>query len=559
MKSTDALLRIENLSVAYRTESGGRKEHTAGIKNICFSLHAGEVCGIIGESGSGKTTLLSAIMGLLRERAVVRGKILYKQREIANAPEKVLRTIRFKEIGLVFQNHAEYLNPTLSIEVQLSEILKKEIFDTVHRAKRLDELLTAVGLHPAVKKKYPTELSGGMRQRVFIDMALCLQPPLLLIDEPTTALDPESKKHILMLLKTIQRTYHTAMLLVSHDVAVIEALSDTMMVLLDGHLIEKGKTDSILDEPKHPYTFGLLQSSTYLNPWKDLWGIREGESGTYSCPFYTRCTQRSVECVHYTPHIPATCTEGAACVKGGICEILSVKNITKLFHGSAAPVKAVDNCSLRVRHGETVALFGKSGSGKTTLLRIIAGLLKKDAGDIFFLQKKIEKNNLLSLPHALQIVEQDSFSAMNPALSVEQTVAEPYMIIHGNKYAACREIVATYLKKTGLPPDEATLKKKTIFLSGGQRQKTAIARALIVQPKLLLADEITAMLDDSAQVNIMRLLKQLQYEFGFSLLLVTHNSDLVKKTADYVYCIDAGKIIREGSVRKIFGATALDT
>ena len=547
----EELLRIEALTVTYGSVYSKNKHTETGIRNINFSLKKGEVCGIIGESGGGKSTLLSAVMGLLHGKADIKGKIIFNGKEIQNAKKAELKEIRFKEIGLVFQNQSEYLNPSLTVGEQIAEILRKKISDKTLVQNELDQTLRTVGLQPDIKEKYPHEISGGMRQRIFIAMAICLNPPLLLIDEPTTALDPDSKAQILSLLKTINEKHRTAMLIVSHDLEVIEKLTQNMMVFLKGNLIEKGKTEHILEEAKHPYTFALLQSGSYLNPWKDLWGIKEVQENN-PCPFYNRCTQKSEECLTYIPYLPADQTEGCACFKNGIETILSVQNMAKTFYAGKEKTEAVRNCSLRVRHGEVVALLGKSGSGKTTLLHLIAGLIQKDFGSIYFSEKKIEKNDLLARKHALQIIEQDSFSSTNSALTVQEIIAEPSVILYGKTVREYKAAVIEYAKLVGLDAEEKMLTKKAGELSGGQRQRTAIARALSMQPKLLLADEITSMLDDSSKANIMRLLKRLQYEIGFSMLMVTHDTALVKKTADYVYCMEDGKIVKEGSVRKIF-------
>ena len=467
------ILRVENLTITYYSHSGSSQ---IGVKNINFSLNEGEIYGIVGESGSGKSTILLAIMGLLYEKAKIEGKIYFRGKEIQNLNKKEMKEVCFKEIGLIFQNQMESLNPSLTIEKQILEILRKKFSDKNELQKKLDEVLEMVGLELKNKKKYPHELSGGMRQRVFIAMGICLNPPLLLIDEPTTALEEESKKNILNLLKDIKRKYNTTMLIISHDFEVIEYLTEKVLILLRGNLIEKGRTEKILEEPKHPYTFALLQSSTFLNPWKDLWVIREEEDEK----------------------------------------------------------------------------LGKSGSGKTTLLRIIAGLLSKDAGEIYFFHEKIEKNNLIAREKCLQIIEQDPFSSMNPSLTVEEIIAEPTVILYKKNLALCKEIVVENLKKVGLETNYNFLKKQANELSGGQRQKVAIARALSMEPKLLLADEISSMLDESGKLNIMRLLKQLQHNMGFSVLLVTHDITLAKKVADYIYYMNSGCIIEKGSVRKIF-------
>ena len=268
----EEILRVENLTVTYCSSTGDTDRAEAGIRNVGFSLKRGELCGIIGESGGGKSTLLSAIMGLLQEKsgggvfnagtAEVTGKIVYNGLEIQNAGKTEWKNIRFKEIGLVFQNQDERLNPALTVGEQITEVLRKEITDTKLSEQKLTAVLRSVGLEPSVKKRYPHELSGGMRQRVFI----------------ATALDPASKQQILQLLRNIHSEYGTTMLIVSHDLEVIETLTDNLMVLLHGYVIEKGKTQNILEEAKHPYTFALLQSSTYLNPWKDLWGIKKAAS-----------------------------------------------------------------------------------------------------------------------------------------------------------------------------------------------------------------------------------------------------------------------------------------
>ena len=452
----EEILRVENLTVTYRSSACDTGRAEAGIRNVGFSLKRGELCGIIGESGGGKSTLLSAIMGLLQEKsgggafnagtAEVTGKIVYNGREIQNAGKTEWKNIRFKEIGLVFQNQDERLNPALTVGEQITEVLRKEITDTKLSEQKLAAVLRSVGLEPSVKNRYPHELSGGMRQRVFIAMAICLHPPLLLIDEPTTALDPASKQQILQLLRNIHSEYGMTILIVSHDLEVIERLTDNLMVLLHGYVIEKGKTQNILEEAKHPYTSALLQSSTYLNPWKDLWGIKEAEERR-SCPFYERCTQKSSECLSYTPYLPPECSEGCACAKNGIQTILRVRNLSKTFDTGKEKTEAVKDCSLRVRHGEIVALLGKSGSGKTTVLHIIAGLLNKDTGSIVFENTEIEKNDLLAREHALQIVEQDAFSSMNTALTVREIIAEPSVIRYHKSAAAFTETVMKYAFK----------------------------------------------------------------------------------------------------------------
>jgi len=547
----EEILRLEELSVKYYTASTRRQR---GIQKINLSLQKGEMYGIIGESGSGKSTLLLAILGLLDKKAEIQGKIFYQGREIQSLSEEEKKKLRFQEIALVFQNQLERLNPSLTVEEQILEIIRKKFKKKEEQEKRLLELFQMVHLDVSFRKKYPHQLSGGMRQRIFIAMGLALNPALLLVDEPTTALDLELKKQILDLFQEICKKYGTTILVVSHDLEVIEKLSHRMFVFLRGYLLEKGKTQDILEEARHPYTAALLQSSTYLNPWKDLWGISE-EEGEYSCPFYQRCTQKVKECLSYVPSVKTEEENAVACFKDGIETLLLGKNISKSFQEEKKKIEAVKQCSLRVRHREIVVLLGKSGSGKTTLLGVLSGLLEKDEGEIYYLREKIEKNNLLSREKCIQIVEQDPFSSTNPFLTVEEVIAEPHRILYKKKLPFFREIVIEYLKKVGLESGEEFLQKKMNELSGGQRQKVAIARAISMRPKLLLADEISSMLDDSSKMNMMRLLKQLQYELGFSMLFITHDIGLAKKIADYIYCMEKGNIVKKGSVRKIFCPT----
>lgn len=547
----EEILRVENLSVRYYAASGKRQ---TGIQNINFSLQEGEIYGIIGESGSGKSTLLLAILGLLEDKAEIKGKIFYRGKEIQNLSEKEKKKIRFEEIAVVFQNQLDRLNPSLTVEEQILEIIRKKFQKKEEKEKRLLELFQMLHLDVSLRKKYPHQLSGGMRQRVFIAMGLALKPKILLIDEPTTALDPELKQQILELFQKIYKEYGMTMLIVSHDLEVIEKLSQKMLVFLRGSLLERGNTTNILEEARHPYTAALLQSSPYLNEWKDLWGIVEEEE-RHSCPFYERCTQKVKECLQYIPNLKVEEEEGVACLKKGLETVLTAKNMSKNFQEGKKKIEAVKDCSLRIRHREIVVLLGKSGSGKTTLLGLLSGLLPKEEGELCYLGEVIEKNDLLSREHCIQIVEQDPFSSTNPFLSVEEVIAEPHRILYKKNLAFFRETVIKYLKKVGLESEEEFLKKKMNELSGGQRQKVAIARAISMQPKLLLADEITSMLDDSGKVNIMRLLKQLQYDIGFSMLFVTHDVILAKKIADYVYYMEKGEIVRKGSVRKVFCQT----
>lgn len=543
-------IRIRNLFVSYKGVSGVNV-----LQDISLDIKKGETIGLIGESGSGKSTLALSIMGLLENEADVKGSITYKEKELLGISGKEMASLRWKHIAIVFQNHLDILNPTLTIGQQIDEVIDRHSKIKITKTSlRTNEFLALAGLTPSLRNAYPHQLSGGMRQRALIAMAISCDPEILLVDEPTMSLDPLSKKEIVNLLLELQRKLGFGMLVISHEMNIVRQMTNQLNVLYEGHLLEKGITEEVIHEPKHPYTKGLLYASADINPYRDLWGIHHGKhyENSCGCPFYGRCHQSSELCLHNKPKLKEVGGgRFVACLKGGLITRIKAKNISKTYKLDKKKIHACQNCNLFIRSGEVAALIGESGSGKTTLAKILAGIEKPDCGEVIYGDRNITGEKTMSVYQGIQMVFQDPFSSMNEYLSIEEIVREPLDILKIHDMNTRRDMVKRILKEVQLPYDEGFLARKGHSLSGGQRQRVAVARALTMEPKLLIADEISAMLDPSNSANLMRLLKGLQNSFGFSMLFITHDLGLARKIADYVYVMKDGKIIEKGPMANV--------
>ena len=548
----NVIVKLENVSVHYNQQ----KEKYPAVNAVNLKLIQGDSLGIIGESGSGKTSLAMALMGLLNKPTQVEGKIFYKDMDLNSLKEKEKNRFRWNKIAIVFQNSLEVLNPVLTIYEQILECIFRHTHLTTEEAnKKVLQLLTLVGLSPTWRGYYPHQLSGGMRQRVLIAMALSCDPEVLIVDEPTTALDALSKKEIIALLLTLQTQKKFSMIVISHEMHTIASLTSKMAVMYAGNIVEMGFTKEILKHPMHTYTRGLIYASPEMNPYRDLWGI-PGEAGQIyerHCPFYARCSQKVDICKTNIPKLSYVAIERkVACNRGGITTLLNAKDICKQYIFKGQKIIACNDCKIHVRTGEVVALIGESGSGKTTLASVLSGCLASDRGEVIFEGEKVQGNSATSRKHGVQIVFQDPFSAVNEHLTIEQAIREPLDIIKLETKEQRHISVLQALKDLQLPISDGFLQRKCYMLSGGQRQRVALARSLVMAPKLLIADEISAMLDPSTQANILRLLKGLQNERGFAMLYITHDLALVKKIADRVYVMHEGNIIENGTAMEVF-------
>ncbi|WP_296712079.1 ABC transporter ATP-binding protein [Rhodoblastus sp.] len=509
------LLEIENLSVGF----GPTGRESRAVENASLRLERGKTLGLVGESGSGKSVTALAIVRLLAPGAkILGGSIRFQGRELIGADEAVLREIRGARIGMVFQEPMTSLNPLHRIEKQIGEILEIHgMFSRDKRRARTLELLREVGLQNAEQRldAFPHELSGGQRQRVMIAMALANRPDLLIADEPTTALDVTVQAQILILLRDLQARYGMAILFITHDLGIVRRMADDVAVMKQGAIVETGATAELFRAPRHEYTKMLLAAEP-----KGAAPPADPEA----------------------PEVLAT---------QGLRVWFPIKK--GFFRRASAYVKAVDGVSLALRKGQTLALVGESGSGKTTLGLALLRLIRSE-GPIVYLGQNIEgfsARQMRPLRKALQVVFQDPYGSLSPRMSVGEIVEEGLLIQNkGLTPAERRTVVARALTDTGIDP--STMDRYPHEFSGGQRQRIAIARALALDPEIIVLDEPTSALDRSVQAQIVDLLRDLQVRRNLSYLFISHDLKLVKALASQIAVMRDGKIVEQGSAAEIF-------
>jgi len=508
------ILAVEHLSVTFNRRN-------KVVDDISFEICPGETFALVGESGSGKSITALSVLRLLPNNAHLQaGEISLQGDNLLHRSEFELCKIRGRRIGLIFQDPMSSLNPVMTISSQIEEVVKLH-FGLPEQAlkQRVLELLQQVEIPEPAKrmKDYPHQLSGGQRQRVMIAIALAGKPDLLIADEPTTSLDVTIQAQILALLKTIQQQTGMALWLISHDLALVSTLADRVAVMQQGKIVETGSTAQFFSHPKHPYTQKLLAA----------------------LPSMQSCLTHSIE--QKPPLLQ---------VRDFSCHYPIRKGI---FKRVVDYVKAVDGVSFDIQQGKTLALVGESGCGKTTLGKSLLNLIPASGGQV-----KINGIELSSLSGEdlrqqrahIQIVFQDPFSSMNPRMLVGDIIAEGMSALHPDLGVdECKARVAELLQQVGLPEDSA-LRYPHEF-SGGQRQRICIARALAVNPKLIVCDEPTSALDVSVQAQIIQLLKTLQQEKGVSYLFITHDLAVVAEVADEVAVMYQGKIIEQGPVAQV--------
>jgi len=515
------LLSIEHLSVAFN-------HRQKVVDDISFAIYPGETFALVGESGSGKSITALSVLRLLPNNARLdAGLISLQDNNLLERSEIELCKIRGRRIGFIFQDPMSSLNPVMTIGSQIMEVLDIHFSLSGDAAQqRVLKLLQQVEIPDPQQriKDFPHQLSGGQRQRVMIAIALAGKPDLLIADEPTTSLDVTIQAQILALLKTIQRQTGMALWLISHDLALVSTIADRVAVMQQGKIVETGLTGDFFNHPEHPYTRKLLNALPSMQ----------------SC--LTHSTQDKpplLQVLDFSCHYP---------IRKGI------------FKRVVDYVRAVDRVSFEIQQGKTLALVGESGCGKTTLGKSLLNLIPNSGGRVII--DGIELNGLsgeaLRRQRAnMQIVFQDPFSAMNPRMLVGDIIAEGIQALHPEISAPERKLrVRRLLQQVGLPEDSA-LRYPHEF-SGGQRQRICIARALAVDPKLIVCDEPTSALDVSVQAQIIDTLKALQHEKGVSYLFITHNIAVVAEIADDVAVMYQGRIIEQGSVKQVLQAPQQD-
>ena len=528
-----SLLIVNGLS----TEIRGRGESNLVVRDISFQVERGETLALVGESGSGKSMTALSIARLLPPAArVSAGEIKLSGRDLMQISEREMRDVRGSKIAMIFQEPMNSLNPVLTIGDQIAECVRRHQSVTRSAARQQSiELLAAVGL-PAPQRnidEYPHQLSGGMRQRVMIAIALAAQPDLLIADEPTTALDVTIQAQVLDLLKDLQSQFNMGLLFITHDLAVVKQTVDRIAVMHQGELVEHGTNEAFFASPKHAYSRALLAA----------------------IPTAQKRLQRDLE--QDAKRVSAVAQPEAEDAAG---PILSVRNLQVhfpirggVFRRAVDYVRAVDDVSFDLHAGKTLALVGESGCGKTTVGKAILQLLKSNQGSVQFQQRDLQtlgNEDLRKIRQDLQIVFQDPYSSLNPRMLVGDILEEGMTALAVLKRTQDRKRkIKLLLDQVGLPAD-SVLRYPHEF-SGGQRQRISIARALAVEPKLIVCDEPTSALDVSVQAQVLNLLIDLQEELGMSYLFITHDMAVVSYLADEVAVMHQGQIVEQGPTEQI--------
>lgn len=597
------LLEVKHLSVSFDTPEG----EVEAVRDVSFFVKKEETLAIVGESGCGKSVLCRSIMKLLPRTARIKsGSILANGREIIKCTEKEMQTIRGSFFSMVFQDPMTSLNPAMTVGAQIAEavLIHRPELSREEVRRRVWELMELVGIdHPKERAaQYPWNFSGGMRQRAVLAIALASEPAVLLADEPTTALDVTIQAQILALFRKIQEKLGTAIVLVSHDLGVVAAAADRVAVMYAGKICETGLVREIFEDPKHPYTKGLLRSLPALSRGKKELYCLPGMPPKLNHPpagDAFACRNPYALAVDYEKqppmfqvtdtHYAATwlLDERAAEVRAKIEEemskgeapdgtreeikyhpgfdrkasgkevLMEVQHLSQLFSMTGKKVfRAVDDVSFELRKGEILGLVGESGSGKSTTARCIMNISSSPGGHIFYkgidvLDKKQFRKNRKALQAERQMIFQDSASSLNQRMRVEDIILEPLKLSHRKpKQGSYREEAEFQLKYVGL--DSSFLDRYPSELSGGQRQRVAIARALIMDPELVVADEPIASLDVSIQAQIVNLFRHLQREHGFSFLFIAHDLSMVEFLCDRVGVMYHGQLVELAPCRELY-------
>ncbi len=514
------------------------------LRGLNLDVADGECLAIIGESGAGKTTLGLSIMGLLNGNTS--GVISVNGTDILSLSEKELRDVRWNKIAMSFQSSQKRLNPSHRIVDQVAEpLISHKIYSKTNAKDKAAHLLEQVGFSAEKLACFPHEISGGEQQRVLIAMALINEPELLILDEPVSSLDAESRLAMLEFLK--QAIAGRTALVVTHDLSAAAVLANRTATLYNGTIVEAAHTHDLFSQPRHPYTRALLRSYPDMNTVKDLQGIKgRMEKNVTGCAFHPRCTQSINICKELIPPLELHQGRLLACHRGGIVPALVTKGLSKSFRTT----KAVVNVNLTLEHGETLALVGQSGSGKTTLARMLSGLLDPDEGSIMFEMEDtlpLTKN----LHRMVQLVFQNPGEALSHRMTVLESVREPLEIQKIATKAERDAMAIKAIKEVQLPADDHFLEEYPHHLSGGELQRVNIARALVLNPQILVADEPTAYLDSSIQAKILKLLLHLQENRGLSMLFITHDIALARKISDRIAVMQKGRIVEIGAASDV--------
>ena len=508
------VLEVRNLTVAL--PAGGDRPHA--VEGISLTVNPREIVCLVGESGSGKSVTAFATMGLLPKALVpTGGQILLQGEDILAASEERLRELRCTRMSMIFQEPMTALNPVMTCGEQIDEVLETHTkLDPAERRRRIIAMLEQVRLPdpPRIYESYPHQLSGGQRQRIMIAMALVLEPALLIADEPTTALDVTTQAQILQLIKDLQAAHGTGVLFITHDFGVVAEIAHRVAVLRSGKLVEMGPTEQLLKRPQHPYTKMLMAAVPSIHP-------RHRED-------------RSNEPV-----------------------VLRAEGLSKIYSGGgffqkSRPVRAADNVTIEVRRGETLGIVGESGSGKSTVARCIARLIDPTAGNVWLGADEIahlSPARLRKHRRRIQIVFQDPYRSLNPRRTVGASIVEGPMN-YGLSQGEATERARKLMELVRLDPN--ALDRYPHQFSGGQRQRICIARALAMEPEMLIADEAVSALDVSVQAQVLDLLDDIRQRLNLAMLFITHDLRVAAQICDRVAVMQHGKVVEYGRAAEMF-------
>jgi len=596
----DALLRVEDL----RTQLQADDQTVHAVDGVSFALRRGECFAVVGESGCGKSmTALSLVRLLPPEGRIAGGAVRLAEQDLLALPEVAMRAVRGRRVAMIFQEPATALNPVLTVGRQIVEVIERHLGLRGPTARRRAlELLDAVGVPDAARRleEYPFQLSGGLRQRVMIAAALAADPEVLIADEATTAVDVTIQAQILELLRRLQAERGMAILLITHDLGVVAQLADRVAVMYAGELVEIGSREALMDAPQHPYTQMLFDSLPSASRRGSPLAAIPGQVPSLAlaqdmpgCRFAPRCSQALTQCHETRPPVVRPVEQGAGAVvrchlrsagRAGARERLSapeqwaeagtpslaaalmqVEGLRVHFpirrgilRRAVGHVRAVDGVDLVLREGRTLALVGESGCGKTTAGKAILRLIEPSAGRVALVESgtpvdlaQLSRAALRRRRGVMQIVFQDPFASLNPRMRVREILEEGMVSLgRGGADAASRlQRMQGLLEQVGLPAE--SLARYPHEFSGGQRQRIAIARALAVEPRLIVCDEPTSALDVSVQAQILNLLKQLQRDLGLSYLFITHNLAVVEYLAHDIAVMYLGRIVEQGAVDEV--------
>ena len=594
-----ALLEVRDLSVTYSPRDS---RTVRAVDHVSFDVDEGEFVGLLGESGCGKSTLGSAILRLLEKpAAITSGTITFDGREMTTADEDELRPMRWVDLSTVFQSSMNSLNPVISVRAQFADTFAahpEAVGENPDVEQRAGDLLEMVSLERDLLDRYPHELSGGMKQRVALALALALRPRFVLLDEPTTGLDVVVQRDILDRLRELRSELGFAVLFISHDLGTVMEMADRVMVMYAGEIVENQPAEDMLAEQLHPYSAGLLGS--YADPRDEVVEVAfiPGRPPDLSrehsgCLYEPRCPVSVDACRTEHPELLSAGRGQARCLlveqslRDGVPlkkaapldhldavfsadastrgdadaePVLVVENVSKTYHSrhglSTALTHAVDDVSFALRPGRVSALVGQSGSGKTTIARMITGVERPTTGSIQFKDTRVDqlgRRALRRYRRHVQLVFQDPFSALNPTRTVAYAISRPLRNHLGMDRQQARARAAELLETVGMSPAAQYLDKLPHALSGGQRQRVVVARALAPEPEVLIADEPISMLDVSIRAEIVALLDRLVRDRGIAMLYITHDLLSARLLADDVMVLNQGVMVEHGPTLKVIG------